>query len=46
MMNRSATVTAVLTSVLLAGHALTQNDLAVGVDFAVTKENVPDKAPI
>ncbi len=42
-MNESATITAVLMFTLLAEHALAQNDQVTGVDFAVSKENVPQK---
>ena len=42
-MNESATITAVLMFALLAEHALAQNDQVTGVDFAVSKENVPQK---
>jgi Protein of unknown function (DUF3604) len=45
-MNNSATITAVLTFSLMAGHALAQNDQVTGVDFALSKDNVPEKGPI
>ena len=45
-MNKSTTIAAILTIALLAAHALAQNDQVTGVDFAVSKENVPEKAPI
>ncbi len=45
-MNKSAMIAAVLTFTLLAQHALAQNDQVTGVDFAVTKDNVPQKEPI
>ncbi len=45
-MNKSATIATILTITLLAGHALAQNNQVVGVDFAVSKENVTQKAPI
>ncbi len=45
-MNKSATIAAVLTFTLLAQHALAQNDQVTGVDFAVNKDNVPQKEPV
>ncbi len=45
-MNKAATVVALLTFTSLAEHALAQNDQVTGVDFAVSKENVPQKEPI
>ncbi len=45
-MNKSATIAAILTFTLLAGHALAQNDQVTGVDFAVSKDNVPRKEPV
>jgi hypothetical protein len=45
-MNKSATIATILTITLLAGHALAQNNQVVGIDFAVSKDNVPQKAPI
>ncbi|MEE8339348.1 MAG: DUF3604 domain-containing protein [Xanthomonadales bacterium] len=46
MMNKSATIAVILTFTLLAAHALAQNEQVLGVDFAVSKDNVPQKAPI
>jgi hypothetical protein len=45
-MNKSATITAILTMTLLAGHALAQNDPVMGIDFAVSKDNLPQKKPV
>ena len=45
-MNKTAIIAAILTFTLLAGHAFAQNDQVAGVDFAVSKDNVPQKEPI
>ncbi len=33
-------------NILTSGYALAQDNQATGVDFAVSRENVPEKAPI
>ncbi len=35
-----------LANILTSGYASAQADQAVGTDFAVTKENVPQKEPV
>ncbi len=45
-MNKTAMIVALLNFALLAGHALAQDDQTMGTDFAVTKENVPQKEPV
>jgi len=45
-MNKAATIVVLLAFTSLAEHALAQNDQVTGVDFAVSKENVPQKEPI
>ncbi len=45
-MNKSAIIAAALNFALFAGYALAQEDQALGTDFAVTKENVPQKEPV
>ena len=45
-MNKLPIIAAILTFTLLTGHALAQNDQVTGVDFAVSKDNVPRKEPV
>ena len=46
-MKKSLKITSVLlANILTAGYAWAQEDQAMGTDFAVTRENVPQKEPV
>jgi len=45
-MRGTAAIATGLTITLLAGQAFAQNDRVTGVDFAVSKDNVPQREPV